>query len=146
MALLLISMSLMMEYPTMKWLGLEPTAHGGTKWNWSWLVKVGDLQVGCLYRMSSDPRVGYRFGATPLEEASRLALFVLKRNSRQNAHKVPDSRAAEPWVYLGTKMVYGGLNGDKAIMEKVHHFVRPNGKRIYIYGEHIKHIKPFTQG
>ena len=109
-------------------------------------MKVDDLQIGCLYRMSRDPRVGYQWGPTPLEEASRLALFVLNRKNRQNARKVPTNRASEAWIYVGPRMVYGGSNGDKAVIEKVHHFVRPNGKRVYIYGEHIKHIKPFTQG
>ena len=108
-------------------------------------MKVSNLEIGGLYRMSSDPRIGYMIGATPLEEASRLALFVLSRNSkRHGAHPVP-SRMSEAWIYLGPKMVYGGKNGDQAVTEKVHHFVRPNGKRIYIYGEHIKHMKPFTQ-
>lgn len=109
-------------------------------------MKVEDLKIGCLYRMSSDPRIGYRTGPTPLEEASRLALFVLKRNNQRHANRVPDKRVAEAWIYLGPKMVYGGKNGDGTITEKVHHFVRPNGKRIYIYGEHIKHMRPFTQG
>ena len=108
-------------------------------------MKVSNLEIGGLYRMSSDPRIGYMIGATPLEEASRLALFVLSRTSkRHGAHPVP-SRMSEAWIYLGPKMVYGGKNGDQAVTEKVHHFVRPNGKRIYIYGEHIKHMKPFTQ-
>jgi hypothetical protein len=107
-------------------------------------VKVGDLQVGSIYRLSNDPRVSYRMAPTPLEEASRLALYILKRGRRSY-----DRHAAnwhEPLIYLGHKMVYGGSNGDKAQVEKVHHFVRPNGKRLYIYGEHIKHIMPFTQG
>ena len=107
-------------------------------------MKVSDLQVGAIYRLSTDPRVGYRVGPTPLEEASRLALFVLKRKHRRTTDKVASSMS-DPLIYLGTKMVYGGLNGDKTIKEKVHHFVRSNGKRIYIYGEHIKHIMPFTQ-
>ena len=107
-------------------------------------MKVGDLQVGAIYKLTSDPRVSYRMAPTPLEEASRLALYILKRGQRSS-----DGRAvhwSEPLIYLGNKMVYCGLNGDKAITEKVHHFVRPNGKRLYIYGEHIKHIMPFTQG
>lgn len=109
-------------------------------------MKVSDLQLGCLYRMSRDPRVGYRWGATPLEEASRLALFILEGKNLAASRKVSTEKTSEPWIYVGPKMVYGGMNGDKAAVEKVHHFVRPNGKRIYIYGDHIKHIKPFTQG
>ncbi len=106
-------------------------------------MKVGDLQIGGIYRLSHDPRVGYRTAPTPMEEASRLALFVLKRKKRwsQLASEMP-----EPLIYVGPKMVYGGKNGDSVINEKAHHFVRPNGKRLYIYGEHIKHILPFTQG
>jgi len=112
-------------------------------------VKVGDLQVGSIYRLSNDPRVSYRMAPTPLEEASRLALYVLKNRRVSNATARGEHPAAhwqEALIYLGPKMVYGGLNGDQTIVEKVHHFVRPNGKRLYIYGEHIKHIMPFTQG
>ena len=107
-------------------------------------MKVGDLQVGGIYRLSYDPRVGYRMASTPMEEASRLALFMLKRK-----HARPDRPASEmpePLIYVGPKMVYGGKNGDMVVHDKAHHFVRPNGKRLYIYGEHIKHILPFTRG
>ncbi|MEC8977608.1 MAG: hypothetical protein VYC40_01695 [Pseudomonadota bacterium] len=108
-------------------------------------MKVSDLKIGGLYGMSRDPRIGYRFGATPLEEASRLALYVLDRKKKQDKINPVPSKMTEAWIYLGPKMVYGGRNGNQAVTEKVHHFVRPNGKRIYIYGEHIKHMKPFTQ-
>ena len=97
--------------------------------------------------MSEDTRIGYKFSSTPLEEASRLALYVMSRKNRAKVTEaIPDTRRAEPWIYIGPKMVYGGRNGNKVITEKVHNFIRPNGKRIYIYGEHIKHMKPFTQG
>ena len=86
-------------------------------------MKVGDLEVGRLYKISGDGRIGHRVGATPW----------------------PPMDNSEPWIYLGPKMVYGGKNGDQVVTERVHHFVRPNGKRIYIYGEHIKHIRPFTR-
>ena len=108
-------------------------------------MKVGDLQVGCLYKIADDGRIGHRIGATPMEEANRLALFVLTKKNKRDASRTPMDNS-EPWIYLGPKMVYGGKNGDGVVTEKVHHFVRPNGKRIYIYGEHIKHIRPFTQG
>ena len=108
-------------------------------------MKVNDLQLGCLYRISGDGRLGHRMGATPMEEASRLALFILTKKNKRDA-MWPMIDDAEPWIYLGPKMVYGGKNGTEVVTEKVHHFVRPNGKRIYIYGEHIKHIRPFTQG
>jgi len=107
-------------------------------------MKVGDLEVGGIYRLSHDPRVGYQTAPTPMEEASRLALFVLKR--KHTRYDKPANEMREPLIYVGPKMVYGGKNGDLVINEKVHHFVRPNGKRLYIYGEHIKHILPFTQG
>ena len=85
-------------------------------------MKVGDLEVGGIYRLSHDPRIGYRTAPTPMKEASRLALFVLNR--KQDRYDKPASEMPEPLLY----------------------FVRPNGKRLYIYGEHIKHILPFTQG
>ena len=85
-----------------------------------------------------------RTAPTPLEEAHRLALFVLRRN--HNKCDKSASEMPEPLIYIGPKMVYGGINGDTAITEKAHHFVRPNGKRLYIYGDHIKHIRPFTRG
>ena len=107
-------------------------------------MKVGDLQIGAIYRLSTDRRVSYRMGPTPLEEASRLALHILKK--KDSAFTRPARTMTEPLIYLGPKMVYGGMNGDKAAVEKAHRFVRPNGKRLYIYGEHIKHIMPFTQG
>ena len=107
-------------------------------------MKVGDLEVGGIYRLSHDPRIGYRTAPTPMKEASRLALFVLNR--KQDRYDKPASEMPEPLIYVGPKMVYGGKNGDTVINEKTHHFVRPNGKRLYIYGEHIKHILPFTQG
>ena len=94
--------------------------------------------------MSEDTRVGYKFSSTPMEEASRLALFIMSRKNKGN--RVPDKGRTEPWIYIGPKMVYGGRNGTKVVTEKVHNFIRPNGRRIYIYGEHIKHMKPFTQG
>ena len=108
-------------------------------------MKVSELQVGSIYRLSKDPRVNYRMAPTPLEEASRLALFVLKRNARQQRGEHPATHWSEPLIYLGPRMVYGGKNGDGVITEKVHHFARLNGKRLYIYGEHIKHIIPFTE-
>ena len=108
-------------------------------------MKVNDLQIGAIYRLSTDPRISYRLAPTPLEEASRLALYILKRKHRRSTDKVASSMS-DPLIYLGPKMVYGGKNGAKVATEKVHHFVRPNGKRIYIYGEHIKHIMPFTRG
>jgi hypothetical protein len=129
----------------MKWPGREQIEHGGTKWNWSWLVKVGDLQLGCLYKIADDGRIGHRIGATPMEEANRLALFILTKKNKRDA-TWPPMNNSEPLIYLGPKMAYGGMNGDQVAVEKVHHFVRPNGKRLYIYGEHIKHIMPFTQG
>ena len=106
-------------------------------------MKVNELQLGYLYKIVDDERIGHNIGATPLEEAHRLALFVLSRKNKKHA-TLPMIDNSEPWIYLGPKMVYGGKNGNEVITEKVHHFVRPNGKRIYIYGEHIKHIKPFT--
>ena len=109
-------------------------------------MKVVDLKTGNLYQISDDPRLAHRVGPTPLEEASRLALYVLSKdhNYYRARQKFPHRWKPEPLVYLGPRMVYGGMNGDKAKIEKVHHFVRPNGKRIYIYGDHIKHIIPFT--
>jgi len=107
-------------------------------------MKVGDLEVGRLYKISGDGRIGHRVGATPMEEASRLALFILTKKNKRDATWPPMDNS-EPWIYLGPKMVYGGKNGDQVVTERVHHFVRPNGKRIYIYGEHIKHIRPFTR-
>ena len=50
----------------------------------------------------------------------------------------------EPLIYLGRKRVYGGMNGSAAKFDNAHHFVRPSGRRIYIYGHHIKYITPFT--
>ena len=111
-------------------------------------MKVVDLKRGELYRISDNPRLVARVGPTPLEEASRLALYVLSKT--ENKHRTLGWLAQKKWkpeplLYLGPKLVYGGVNGDKAKVEKVHHFVRPNGKRLYIYGEHMKHIIPFTE-
>ena len=106
-------------------------------------MKVGDLKKGCIYRLSTDSRIGYHMAPTPKEAAMRLALYVMKRNM----HLAYNARTiTEPLIYLGPRMVYGGSNGSKTITERVHYFVRPNGKRLYIYGEHIQHIMPFTQG
>tara|TARA_R110002074_G_scaffold175687_2_gene339138 strand:+ start:70 stop:405 length:336 start_codon:yes stop_codon:yes gene_type:complete len=111
-------------------------------------MKVSELKIGLLYRLSNDKRVGFTMGATPVEEASRLALYVLRRN----AMVAPvDPKLASTWnkealIYLGPKQVYGGMNGDVAHYMRMHHFVRQSGKRLYISGQHIKHIMPFTQG
>jgi len=107
-------------------------------------VKVRDLISGDLYRITHDHRIGGRVGKTPLEEASRLSLYVLKRAFHGTAIGLQGLQD-EPWVYIGPKKVYGGMNGDTARYERVHHFVRPNGKRLYIYGQHIRHIRPFTR-
>ena len=112
-------------------------------------MKVSDLIPGNIYRTSDDPRLVASVGPTPLEEASRLALYILSKT--ENKHRTLGWLAQNKWkpealVYLGPKLVYGGMNGDQAKIEKVHHFVRPNGKRLYIYGEHMKHIIPFTKG
>ena len=107
-------------------------------------MKVRDLAPGDLYRITHDHRIGGRMGRTPLEEASRLSLYILKRAWHGTGMGLGDLQD-EPWIYVGPKMVYGGRNGDKVVTEKVHHFVRPNGKRLYIYGEHIKHIRSFTR-
>ena len=107
-------------------------------------MKVVDLERGELYRISDNPRLASRFGPTPMEEASRIALYLLSKaeSKYQRAqHMFPDKWKPEALLYLGPRLV----NGDKAKVEKVHHFVRPNGKRLYIYGEHIKHIFPFTE-
>jgi len=106
-------------------------------------MKVGDLKKGCIYKLSTDPRIGYHMAPTPKEEAMRLALYVMKRNLHfvYNANTI-----TEPLIYLGPRMVYGCSNGSKTTTERVHYFVRSNGKRLYIYGEHIQHIMPFTQG
>ena len=83
-----------------------------------------------------------------MEEASRIALYLLSKaeSKYQRAqHMFPDKWKPEALLYLGKRLVYGGVNGDKAKIEKVYHFVRPNGKRLYIYGEHMKHIIPFTE-
>jgi len=111
-------------------------------------VKVGDLQIGSLYRLSNDERVGFVAGATPVEEASRLALYVLKKHARVAPvdPKMASAWSAEALIYLGPKQVYGGTNGDSVKYVKMHHFIRQNGKRLYISGQHIKHIMPFTQG
>ena len=111
-------------------------------------MKVTDLKRGELYRISDNPRLASRVRPTPMEEASRIALYLLSKaeSKYQRAqHMFPDKWKPEALLYLGPKLVYGGVNGDKAKVEKVHHFVRPNGKRLYIYGEHIKHIFPFTK-
>jgi hypothetical protein len=84
-------------------------------------------------------------GKTPLEEASRLSLYILKKPHHGDCLALSGLQS-EPWIYVGPKMVYGGRNGDQVVHEKVHHFIRPNGKRVYIYGNHIKHIQPFTHG
>ena len=112
-------------------------------------MKVDDLKHGELYCISDNPRLVARVGPTPLEEASRLALYVLGKT--ENKHRtlgwlVQNKWKPEALIYLGPKLVYGGVDGDKAKIEKVHHFIRPNGKRLYIYGEHMKHIIPFTKG
>jgi hypothetical protein len=110
-------------------------------------MKVGDLQLGGIYRLSKNPLVGYRVASTPMEEASRLALYILKkREIERGEFSALAHESAEALIYLGTKMTYGGRNGDQVVNEYVHHFVRPNGKRVYIYGNHIKHIQPFTRG
>ena len=110
-------------------------------------MKVSDLQVGLIYRITDDPRIGGTMGATPLEEASRLALYVLRKHAQVSPvfAKPGSTWSHEALIYLGPKRVYGGMNGDAAHYERVHHFVRPNGKRLYIYGQHIKHIRPFTR-
>ena len=115
-------------------------------------MKVADLVPGELYSISSDKLLTGQIGSTPMEEASRLALYLLKKKdaSRRRAMDQEWSDPAcilkgEPWIYLGQREVYGGRNGDQVVYDKVHHFIRPNGKRLYIYGEHIKHMKPFTQ-
>ena len=109
-------------------------------------MKVGDLQVGGLYRLSRNPLVGVRVASTPMEEASRLALYILKKKEIEGGLCGPRAHESrEALIYLGTKMAYGGRNGDQVTRERVHHFVRPNGKRVYIYGNHIKHIQPFTR-
>jgi hypothetical protein len=119
-------------------------------------VRVKDLIPGDLYNITHNKVLTGKMGPTPLEEASRLALHVLKRkhdnwlqigNGPIRAYPTDPAvkLQGEPWVYLGPRQVYGGMNGDKTHYEKVHHFVRPNGKRLYIYGEHIKHITPFTR-
>ena len=114
-------------------------------------MKVDDLIPGNIYRISDNPRLVARVGPTPLEEASRLALYVLGKT--ENKHRTLGWLAQNKWkpealIYLGPKLVYGGVDGDnwKAKIEKVHHFIRPNGKRLYIYGEHMKHIILFTKG
>ena len=106
-------------------------------------MRVKDLAPGDLYRIAHDDRIGGRVGTTPLEQASRLSLYILKKVWHGTGLGIEELQG-EPWVYVGPKMVYGGRNGDQVIREKVHHFVRPNGKRLYIYGNHVKHIKPFT--
>jgi hypothetical protein len=118
-------------------------------------MKVADLVPGELYNITPDKVLTGKMGSTPLEEASRLALYVLKRK-HHNWQQIgngpiqayPTDPAVklqgEPWVYLGQREVYGGRNGNQVVYDKVHHFIRPNGKRLYIYGEHIKHITPFT--
>jgi len=109
-------------------------------------MRVSNLQVGGIYRLSNKPNIGYRIAPTPMEEASRLALFVLKKNRARSAEDRQASHIpVEPLIYVGSKMVYGGMNGNQSVTESAHGFVRPNGKRLYIYGEHIKHIMPFTQ-
>lgn len=106
-------------------------------------MKVSDMEVGQIYKVSADPRVTCRMGSSPKEEASRLALYILDKKNRRRGEYAASS-ICEPLIYLGPKIVYGGKNGDVTVEERVHHFVRPNGKRIYIYGDHIKHIQPFT--
>ena len=108
-------------------------------------MKVRDLAPGDLYRITHDSRIGGNVGKAPMEEASRLSLYILKKVWHGTGFGLSDLQG-EPWIYVGPKMVYGGRNGDQVVTEKVHHFVRPNGKRLYIYGEHIQHIRPFTQG
>ena len=111
-------------------------------------MKVSELKIGSLYTLSSDERVGFVTGATPVEEASRLALYVLKKHARVAPvdPKMASSWNAEALIYLGPRQVYGGMNGDRTHYIKMHHFVRQNGKRLYVAGQHIKHIRPFTQG
>ena len=111
-------------------------------------MKVSELKIGSLYTLSSDNRVGFILGATPIEEASRLALYVLRKNAQVTPvdPKMASTWSAEALIYLGAKQVYGGRNGESVKYVKMHHFVRQNGKRLYISGQHIKHITPFTQG
>lgn len=110
-------------------------------------MKVDELEEGALYRVKVIDKLGVKMGATPLEEASRLSLYMLTNNQIRN-RKHYNYRLAEemqePLVYLGRKRVYGGMNGNTTKFENVHHFVRPNGSRVYIYGHHIKYITPFT--
>jgi len=109
-------------------------------------MKVGDLELGGLYRLSRNPLVGVTVASTPMEEASRLALYVQKKKEIESGLCGPRAHeSAEALVYLGTRMAYGGRNGDQVKHERVHHFARPNGKRVYVYGDHIKHIQPFTR-
>tara|TARA_R110000824_G_scaffold187995_3_gene369323 strand:+ start:1765 stop:2100 length:336 start_codon:yes stop_codon:yes gene_type:complete len=110
-------------------------------------MKVSQLKVGSLYRVTDDTRVGGTMGATPVEEASRLALYVLRRNAQVCPvdPKPTSTWSAEALIYLGPKQVYGGMNGDVAHYVRMHHFVRQSGRRLYIAGQHIKHIRPFTR-
>ena len=107
-------------------------------------MKVGDLAFGDLYRLTYDDRVAGHMGKTPLEKASRLWLKILKKPHHGTCLALSGLQG-EPWIYVGPKMVYGGRNGDQVVHEKAHHFVRPNGQRLYIYGNHMKHIRPFTR-
>ena len=111
-------------------------------------MKVSELKVGSLYTLSNDERIGYAMGATPVEEASRLALYVLRKHAQVSPvfAKKASTWSGEALIYLGPKQVYGGMNGDATHYVRMHHFVRQNGKRLYISGQHIKHIMPFTQG
>ncbi len=109
-------------------------------------MKVGDLQVGGIYRLSRNPLVGYRVASTPMEEASRLALYILKkREIERGEFSALAHESAEALIYLGTKMTYGGRNGDQVVEERVHHFVRPSGKRVYVYGNHINTFSHYSR-
>ena len=110
-------------------------------------MKVKELQEGALYRVKPIDKLGVSVGATPLEEASRISLYMLTQNQikhREDYKYRMAEEMQEPLIYLGRKRVYGGMNGSAAKFDNAHHFVRPSGRRIYIYGHHIKYIAPFT--
>ena len=75
-------------------------------------MKVADLNVGSLYRLSNDKRVGFVMGATPVEEASRLALYVLRRNAQVAPvdPKMASTWSAEALIYLGAKHMVTGYD------------------------------------
>jgi len=112
-------------------------------------MKVGKLKAGDLYRIAPDPRIQAKTELIssyhhPGESFIWMRIFKSINVSEPVKQSKRAIEAKEPMIYMGPVTIRTGSNKDHDFYAKAHAFVFTTGWRVFVRGEHIRYIIPFT--